>query len=314
MGSEMCIRDRPWTVGARVSDLALLDGALYLAVNGYGVAALEAPHSEREPPRFRYFYDPALFRWRTLTALIPQDGSLLCHLYFNRLLNVAAAQDLAVRGLCLLRLHPDKGIYRTVPVPFASAHPDWECVGLAPQSPNLMFMEWKYSGDEETRFQYTRLRLPGLEEQACLRSEFRQALQPIPADRGLPRPLGQLFQEAVRREGSDSTALHFVMRSAGDPLPSRYAHTPPGFQQSAGARLLTLHGFRDGQRLLLLCPNGVLLESDEGASPRLRRLPPLPEGFAYTDLFVFQELLLAVWEQSLFLQTGASGVLISPQP
>jgi hypothetical protein len=307
------VESEPWTVQARVSDLAELDGTLFLAVNGYGLAALDLPPSAREPPRFRYFYDSTLFRYRTLTTLIPQAGSLLCHLYFNRLLNVTVADSLPVRGLCLLRLHPSSGIYQVVQVPFAVTHPDWECVGFAPQTPNQVLLEWKYSGAAETRFQYTRCSLLGLEEQPSDRGEYRRAWQPIPVDRRLPEALQELFREAVRREGAVNTALHFVMRTAGEPLARRYAHTPPGYDRAAQVSLVTLHGFQDAERLRLLSPRGLLLETDStGDAPvRIRRLPALPGGFAYTDLFAVKGLLLAIWEQNDFIRTGASGVLIS---
>jgi hypothetical protein len=303
----------PWTVQTRVSDLAALDGTLYLAVNGHGLAALDPPRSAQEPPRFRYFYDPTLFRYRTLTTLIPEGGSLLCHLYFNRLLNVTVADSLPVRGLCLLRLYPGDGIYQVVPVPFLLTHPDWECVGFAPQTPNRVLLEWKYSGASETRFQYTICSLPDLEERSIERGEYRQAWEPTPADRRLPQPLQKVFREAVRREGSETTALHFVVRTAGEPFARRYAHTPPGYDRASQGSLLILHGFQEAGRLELLTAQGLLLStgSDPGAPVRVRRLPALPAGFAYCDLYVFQGLLIAVWEQSDFIRTGACGVLIS---
>jgi hypothetical protein len=305
----------PWTVQARVSDLAALDGTLYLAVNGYGVAALDLPRSGQEQPGFRYFYDPTLFRYRTLTSLVPAGGSLLCHLYYNALLNVAEADRLPVRDLCLLRLYPAEGIYQAVPVPFLITHPGWECVGFAPQTPEQVLLEWKYSGLNETRFQYTRLSLPDLGERPIERREFRQASTPVPADRRLPQPLQEVFREAGRLEGgAGAAALYFVVRSAGEPLPRRYARIPPGNDRLAQERLLTLSGFQDGERLDLLTPEGLLLSAAGGGPARLRRLPALPAGFAYTGLYAFQGLLVASWEQSDFIRTGASGVLISSQP
>ena len=306
------VESGPWTVQARVSDLVALDGTLYLAVNGHGVAALDPPHSGQEQPRFRYFYDPTLFRYRTLTSLVPAGDTLLCHLYFNTLLNVAEPDRLPVRDLCLLRLYPEEGIYQAVPVPFLITHPGWECVGFVPQAPDQVLLEWKLSGASETRFQYTRLSLPDLEERPIERGEYRRAFTPVPADRRLPQPLEEVFREAGRREGAGATALYFVVRTASEPLPLRYIRAAPG--SDAQARLLTLSGFRDGERLDLLAPDGLLLSSTAGAPVRLRRLPALPAGFAYTGLYAFQGLLVASWEQSDFIRTGASGVLISSQP
>jgi hypothetical protein len=299
-------------VQARVSDLAALDGTLYLAVNGHGVAALDPPRPGQAQPRFRYFYDPSLFRYRTLTSLMPAGSSLLCHLYFNATLNVAEADRLPVRDLCLLRLSPEEGIYQVVPVPFLITHPGWECVGFAPQTPDQVLLEWKLSGASETRFQYTRLSLPDLEERPIERDEYRRAFTPAPADRRLPQPLEGVFREAGRLEGAGAAALYFVVREAGEPLPLRFIRTEPG--NDSQVSLLTLNGFRDGERLDLLAPEGLLLSSSVGAPVSFRRLPALPAGFAYTGLYLLQGLLVASWEQSDFIRIGASGVLISSQP
>jgi hypothetical protein len=177
-----------------------------------------------------------------------------------------------------------------------------------------VLLEWKLSGASETRFQYTRFSLPDLEERPIDRREYRQAWAPVPADRRLPQPLEEVFREAGRREGAGATALYFVVRTAGEPLPRRYIRAATGNDRVAQARLLTLNGFRNGERLDLLAPEGLLISSSGGAPILLRRLPPLPAGFAYTGLYVFQGLLVASWEQSDFIRTGAAGVLISSQP
>lgn len=303
----------PWTVQARVSDLAVLAGRLYLGVNARGLASLEKPRATGGQPAFRYYYDPLLFRYRTLTTLVPAADSLACHLYFNSLLNVTTSESLPMAGVCLLRLHPQEGVYQPIAVPFLIRHPGWEGVGFAPLSTDIFLFEWKLAGLERTDFEYTSFAPATLAERPSDRKEYRQACEP---EKKLPPDLEPLAQELVRRAATEpgaAPAVHFLVRTAGEPLPRRYARTPPGFARDADARLLTAYGFRGEGRSLLLAPDGLLLADAGPREISARLLPPLPGGFAYTGLFVLEELLVAPWEQTDFTRTGAAGIFISGQ-
>jgi hypothetical protein len=296
----------PWTVQARISDLAALDGRLYLGVNGYGLASA-APAEQGGAPlaEFRYYYDPLLFGFRTLTALVPSGGAMTCHVYFNSLLNVIGAGKLPVRGLSLLRLHPGDGIYQQVRMPFASSHPGWECVGFAPLEAEEFLLEWKLAEPERSLFAYTRFSLATSREQPAERSEYRQAWEPL--EERLPAELEELARELRRASGSGGP-LFLRARSAAQPLPRRFAQQPSS-RDDAGP-LLEAHAFLDGERWFLLSSDGLLLEGGPGGSTS-RRLPSLPAGFQYTGLFVLGGLLFAPWEQIDFTATGAAGIFIS---
>jgi hypothetical protein len=316
---QPAVAGQPWTVQARVSDLAVLDGRLYLAVNGHGLASLETGRGA--PAQFRYFYDPLLFRYRTLTTLVPAAGFLTCHLYFNSLLNVAGADQLPVRGLSLLALHPQEAVYRQIPMPFQASHRGWECVGFAPLSAREFLLEWKLSEPERTLFEYTRYRLDSAAETPAARQEFRDAWEPRPLAGRLPANLEALARELLRRAGGPDPSLYLGARSAAEPLCRRYALRSTSNREDGGL-LLTAHAFLDGERLLLLASDGLLLVGGAdgpgaaagipaGLRPASRRLPDLPAGFQYTDLFVLDGLLLAPWEQADFTSTGAAGIFIS---
>jgi hypothetical protein len=308
----------PWTVAARVSDLVALDGRLYLAVNGHGLASPESPGSSETPARFRYYYDPLLFRWRTLTTLVPSEGSITCHLYFNSLLNPGGAGRLAVQGLALLALQPQDGTYRQIRTPFEAAHRGWECVGFAPLSAQEFLLEWKLAEPERTLFAYTRYLPAASAERPATRREYRQAWEPQALEAGLPDGLQPLVRELLRRErptgrGGAEPSFFLAVRSAAEPLCRRYARRAPSRQEEAD-RLLTAHAFLDGEQRLLLSPDGLLLAAPAapaGGQFPARRLPALPTGFQYTGLFVLQGKLYAAWEQADFTATGAAGIFIS---
>ena len=144
----------PWTVQSRVADMALLGDELFCGVNGAGIAALG-----RDPDgglRFTYHPDPLIFAHRTITTLIPRQGSLVVHLYYNALLNDARPQDLSLGGISLVAWSPPQKDYAFLVPPFQRRNPDWEAVGFAAESEDSYDLEWKYTDASETRFQYTR--------------------------------------------------------------------------------------------------------------------------------------------------------------
>jgi hypothetical protein len=304
----------PWTVQARVSDLAALEGRLYLAVNGHGLAAVETGRGGAA--QFRYFYDPLLFRFRTLTTLVPAAGSLTCHLYFNSLLNLTVAGQLPVKGLSLLALDPRDGVYRQIRMPFQDSHSGWESVGFVPLSDQEFLLEWKLTEPERTLFQYTRY-FPGSSlEKPATRQDYRKAWEPRPLEGRLPAELEPLVRELLRRErlrgpGGEEPSLYLRLRSAADPLYRRYARRS-SLSREDGDRLLPAYAFLEGKRPLLLVSDGLLLATVGGSGDlSARRLPSLPAGFQYTGLFELKGLLFAAWEQADFTTTGAAGIFIS---
>ena len=149
-GAALPVARRPWTVQSRVADMAFLEGTLYCGVNGSGLAAVGRDSSGRIA--FEYHSDPLVFGHRTITTLIPRQGSLAIHLYFNALLNDARPQDLTLSGISLVSYSPRLSDYSFLIPPFQRMNPDWEAVGIATESENSFDFEWKYTDASETRF------------------------------------------------------------------------------------------------------------------------------------------------------------------
>jgi hypothetical protein len=304
----------PWTVQSRIADLALLENQAFLAVNGYGLAALETGSGQPgENGRIRYFYDPTLFAHRTISTLIAEEDTLLCHLYFNKLLNSVSEESLLLQGISLVRHHPAEDVYELIIPDFQDRHPDWEAVGFLPQSRERFLMEWKYTDDQETRFRYGLLTLNPLAESDVDRARFRggydfRGLQEAPPH--LRRLLETAAGEpAARRSG---VSLHFLVRSPASPLIRRYARQAAPAENGPGPQILTVHAVDAGERCWLLLPGGTLLASrGGGAPPRRLELPRLPRGFRYTDLVLSGESLLVPWEQVSFIRVGAAGLFVS---
>jgi hypothetical protein len=300
----------------------VLEQRVYLAVNGCGIAEIDLGADGK--PDFNYFYDPLIFRYRTLTTLIPERGtdqdaiqgvgkdSLICHLYFNRLLNVVSQSQLKLQGISLLRLDPSTGIYGFLTPPYQEAHPEWEAVGFVPVTPGEFFLQWKYSDRNRTLFSYSRFDLATSKEEEVQALAFRKSYGFEDARK--EEALRVLLGEARRFLDAPgiSTAYHLHIRSENRPLPRRYEYHPEDFASAEEIRLYTLSGFERDESYLLLLPDGLLLESSAGTRQLLRfSLPPLPGDHVYTELLLQGRNLVAAWEQASFTDVGASGIFFA---
>ena len=312
---------QPWTVQERVSDLTVLGERIYLGVNGQGIAELDLQADGRLD--FNYFYDPMIFRYRTLSTLIAEQapehgadgGTLLCHLYFNRLLNVVSQRELKLQGISLLRLNPSTGIYGFVTPPYQEEHPDWEAVGFVPVTPGEFFLQWKYSDRNRTLFSYSRFDLASFKEQEVEALAFRKSYGFEDARQA--GALRELLVEARRVLDAPgiSTAYQLNIRTADQPLPRRYEYHPDDFTSAEKIRLYTLCGVETDDSRLLLLPDGLLLQrGSETRELRRFRLPLLPFDHVYTQLLLYEQNLVAGWEQTAFTEVGAAGIFFTDVP
>ncbi len=312
---------QPWTVQQRISDIITLGERVYLGVNGHGIAQL-LPDANGTAS-FKYFYDSLIFRYRTLTTLIPEQdrdrvpagNSLLCHIYFNKMLNVVSPLELKLQGISLLRLTPSSGIYEFCTPPYQEEHPEWEAVGFVPVTPREFYLQWKYSDPNRTLFSYSHLDLDGLKEEEVEALAYRKSYGFEDAQE--TNALRILLAEARRLLDAPgfSTAYQLKIRSEDQPLPRRYEYHPEDFTNADEIRLYTLPGVNRGEGYLLLLPDGLLLQVISG-SRQIRRfqLPQLPEGHVYTDLLLHGQNLIGGWEQTAFTDVGAAGIFFADVP
>ena len=288
-----------------MADLAFLGDTLYCGVNGAGIVSLDLDAAGA--PAFTYFYDPPIFAHRTVTTLVPREGELTIHLYYNALLNDAKPEDLLLRGICLVSFLPGQKDFSFLIPPFQRKNPSWEAVGFAPLSENEFDFEWKYTDSSETKFLYTRYRADLQVEAASTRDAYISALgSPSLSGAGVPAALSSFFQ--VCRAGipslSADTALHFRVRSREIPIRRSFRSDP------LSDSILVVPVFEEKANLYALLPGGqVLMQAGTGA-PRTAILPPLPAGFRYTDIVKKDDLFVVPWEQTRFTDVGDAGILL----
>jgi hypothetical protein len=298
---------QPWTVQARVADMAFFNDTLYCALNGSGLASLE-----KDPTgavQFSYHEDPLIFGHRTITTLVPRQGSLAIHLYFNALLNDARRQDLSIAGISLVAYVPKQTDYTFLIPPFQRKNPDWESVGFATESENSFDFAWKYTDASETRFEYTRYHADTNAEEQTDRSTFLAALG-IPAIEGpaVPSTLAAFFA-ACRAEITSlprGGSIQFSLRSRKSPVRRNYR----SLKESESA--LAVPVFEEQGTLLALLPDGRLLQAGPGGTPQTRSLPRLPQEFRYTDIVKWGSSLVLPWEEVSFTDVGRAGILVYP--
>jgi hypothetical protein len=287
--------------------MAFLDGTLYFGVNGSGLAAVELDSFGKFA--FSYHLDPLIFGHRTITTLIPRQGSLAIHLYFNVLLNDVRQQDLSPGGISLVSYAPQSSDYSFLVPPFQRMNPGWEAVGIATESENSFDFEWKYTDDLETRFKYTRYHADTKAEEPTDRESYLAALG-VPAIEGpsVPSTLS-LFFASCRAEMprlSPGTSLQFSLRARESPVRRNYR------SRKESETAVVVPTFEEGGQLLALLPDGRVLFANSGANPRAISLPQLPPAFRYTDLIKWGSSLVIPWEEVSFTDVGRAGILVYP--
>ncbi|MGA2379597.1 MAG: hypothetical protein ABSG85_09835 [Spirochaetia bacterium] len=298
---------RPWTVQSRVADMAYLDGTLYCGVNGSGLVTVG-----RDPAgkiTFDYHADPLIFGQRTITTLVPRQGSLAIHLYFNALLNDARPQDLSLSGISLVSYAPRQSDYSFLIPPFQRMNPDWEAVGFATESENSFDFEWKYTDASETRFQYTRYHADVKAEEPADRDTFLAALG-VPAIEGpsVPSTLASFFASCLAEMPAlpQGGSIQFSLRSRDSPVKRNYR------SRKESETAVAVPMFEEEGKLLALLPDGRVLSAESGSAPRAMALPRLPQGFRYTDFVKWGTFLVIPWEEISFTDVGRAGMLVYP--
>jgi hypothetical protein len=301
------VPNRPWTVQSRVADMAFLGDTLFCAVNGSGLAALTV--GAQGAASFAYHADSLIFGHRTITTLIPRDGTLAVHLYYNALLNDVPQQELIISGISLVTFLPSHDDFSFLIPPFQKKNPDWEAVGFAPLSQDQFDFEWKYTDSAQTRFAYTRFHADTQREESANREAYIAALgTPAISGPGVPSDRAAFFDQCrAKTEGiPKGMSLQFSIRSRESPVRLSYRSEP----ESDSAVVFPV--FESPAMRLALLPEGRILLGSPGVEARQLFLPSLPKGFRYTDLVLDDDWLVVPWEETSFTDVGRAGILLFP--
>lgn len=293
----------------RVADMAFLGDTLFFALNGTGLASMT--QDAAGTPIFAYFADALIFQHRTVTTLVPRQGTIAVHLYYNVLLNDARPQEMPLGGISLVTFLPGQSQYTFLIPPFQRKNTDWEAAGFAPESENSFDIEWKFTDAAETRFAYTRFHADTKAEEAVTREDFQAALGvPAIAGSSVPSDLAAWFETCrtqIPSLGPD-TSLQFSLRSRESPVRRNYRSRP----QSDTAVLVPV--FEEAGVRTALLPTGVLLAQRQAGGTLTTPLPALPAGTRYMDIVKTAGIYVLSWETTSFTDVGAAGILLLRVP
>ena len=319
-GSPASIRQTPllpWTVQARVSDLIRLDSHFYLAVNGYGIAACALVQADAAPV-FTYYFDPIVFEFRTITLLMPHDDTVLCHLYFNTTLNTTGVEDLTIQGVSLVRLLPTEETYRFVILPFQKGNPEWESPTVLPVGREQFYIQWKFTDDGVSRFEYTEFDMGQNREVAGNAQEFRRAFGFRDVrDTREPLALVSLFDlcdDLLREAQGAALEIHYHLRSEDNPVTWRRRSRPSDADLHQTGGIVTVPVYLEAGAFYGLLPNGTVVWVDPQGQSGVVRLPRHPDSFVFTGLVKRGDIIIASWEEPVFYNVGRAGIFVGGLP
>jgi hypothetical protein len=288
-----------------VADLISYQDQIFIAINGYGVARL----GWEDRSSFTYYNKPDLFGYRTFTHLLPLESALLCHFYFNTILNEVKKRELDRQGVNMMMFDPDGGEWLTPVIPaFQRDNPEWEAITLLPYGGDQLWLEWKRSGSEQVHFRYSSYRLSSGTENPLSRERFRQAIGFVSNNDFAPI-LRKLAAE-LEQMGLYADRYHFLFESGQSP-DRRLVWE--GVRVGSGTKSFRVA--RKEKSFFMLVPQGKLVEVDEESlESAVYTLPDLPKGFVYQDFQWLGHRVVLSWEEVDFIHVGAAGIQIWNPP
>lgn len=318
----------PWSVQERITDIVLFKNRLYFSVNGYGILACSSLKEDRIG--FTPYYDHHYFEYKTVTTLLPvyvsrdmendmknnTDEHIVCHLYFNSMVFPFPQDDILFDSANIIKLTHTKDelfIQELYPVP-PEKTPHWEIVGFLPVNKDTVHLEWKNSQKTYTEFRYSSYSVHEQKEKAEDREDFLHAYNFTPLSEGkTPEPL-RLVCERIMAQSSRNlhdTTFHFLVEEKVSHITHRYIKKALVSITDEDFEIVTVRMFEDELAYYALVQTGFVyfIRKDDNTIRQIE-LPHLPEGFCYTGFFIHDKTLLLAWEESIFMNVGAAGLLL----
>lgn len=324
----------PWSVQERITDIALYRDRLYFSVNGFGI--LTCPALKAGQVDFKTYYDHSYFEYKTLTTILPVyspgnnkiggnnetggnevvDEYILCHLYFNAMVFPFQPDDFLFDSANIIKLTHSKEelfIEELYPAPPEQV-PHWEIVGFLPVNRSTFHLEWKNSQNTFTEFRYSCYSVKEQKEEEEEREDFINAYNftPLTGEK-VPGSL-KFLCEKIMVDGpweTQYTTFHFLVKEKRTHITNRYIEKAMVPLTDGNFEIVTVRMFSDELGYYALTQTGLVYFTRH-ADPVIRQiqLPHLPEGFHYVEFFIHDNILLLTWEESVFMNVGAAGLLI----
>ena len=303
---------KPWTTQLRPAGFISLKDGVFIAVNGgypllFKTATGKLVHPDRALAN-KYLESTAGL---TVGSLYVDDEGAGIHLYTDNFFNHPAATpsesgrpvviEVSAGALDVFGLNIPE-------YPFSAENTGWEPVELI-HKPDRNIIAWKYSDDKKSLFRYIVHSPDGEAVDEIDEGYFRDEFDLLPAEDGSFALRG--FIRAAR-EGAAGERL----KNAGD----IYLRLPAGCDGASEAVYISeysergndslpvqLQACRDGETWYILDEQSVFVCE---SNITVNELPALPEGFEYTGIWTGGGYMLLSWEETRFMYTARSGVIM----
>jgi hypothetical protein len=297
----------PWTEAVRVSDSAIVNKVPSFLINRLG---LMTSGSGTEPPALHT--DPDFFSSATAAAIYNTGSETGIRMYRNTFFPDAdgkQAADQTANGLFMATFDSTNGHFSALmTAKDLGLNEKAQCVALD-RIGSMWYAAFKYESDSKVQFSY-------------IEFESFPAKDPSTGNYTLSG------QRQITRDSYQKSVAPFSFADAPDSLKSVLATLPAGtavnlrlyspsfksaqnYTRPGDGTPVDATAFVSDDRTAVLFADGTFYYRSDNQIDKTSviRLPPLANGYVYTNFILTDKSLLAAWEERRFYETGRAGLL-----
>jgi hypothetical protein len=289
----------PWTVQERVSDFMFFNNSIIAGVNSCGISIIRC----NEDIEFEYLYNKDVYQYNTITKLYPVNNSVVCHFYFNSILNINGInKENPANTLQYFNSESEE----PVSVSFKQNNPEWEIISMIPSGNNCFYLEWKLENDTNVRFRYSEIAFNTNTEKLINRDTYRSKFNFTDYRNSINDYNTVCIMDLILNTADIAGNVHFMMESSDTPFLMRYSRNVNAENEFEEIKL-----YKSGKTYYayLRERNKVIAATDENVTFEYC-LPELPSGYNYVEFSVLNDFMVLSWEEIDFFNVGSSGILV----
>ena len=310
----------PWTESTRISGIGFFDGDVCFIVNKVGVFSFSSFFSEP----LSLFSSP-LFPFFTASGFYNTDIGFLVKSYRNTMFEGIGSFEedrLTDKELPILsRYNPITKDLEAILFPHHFSLPAYSALTELTYS-GAWFASFKLDDGKNVQFRYFKFDnmndILNASYKAITSEMFMDAMLPILEDdvrfASLPKPLIRLIKTMEEK----SVSIEYFDSNYKSPLKiMRNTGKANNLEDAKYEAVAFSNSDEEGRLYAILLNNGKLYLYNEKEVSReetssIYLLPKLPENFSYTYFAIYENVILAGWEEQDFFECGRTGFVTSP--
>lgn len=312
----------PWTEATRISGLTLAYDAPIFLINKIGLLLVQDGNSEL--PKFSIHKD-AIFSIKTADGFYKTDLGQFIRLYTNTIFSSLETDDLQNKHVSLLRYNSVSGSF--IPVINYSNFKltsDAQLVSLDYKT------EWiiAFKTEKEGRVSFDYFSFNNFDElvtgkySKITQEEFRRATQPIDINYNSSNNDINIVSQLIRNCGYQNISVEFFSADLNSKMnliysPKKNSNTDSSSEDVTELPEITATLIKyqknsdDSNFYALLLNNGKLFLFDTtDNSTQSFELPTLPSNMVYTYFSIYNNIIIAGWEEQSFFNVRRTGVYV----